>query len=126
MKIFKKFFDSFVNKCEVCNPYRSCFTQMKYLDGFNLMRSQVENGKLVFYAGSCPLNELEKHLESEDLYTIEHYFKCKCGRYYYTGYCIRGNPVLKSNEKPTKGVFKNLSGRYGEYFERTSVNDEIS
>lgn len=82
------------------------------------MRELVKKEDITFYAGSCPLDELEKHLDLEDLYTIEHYFKCQCGMYYYTGFCIRGMPILRANEIPPKNIAKTISGHYGELFEK--------
>lgn len=111
------FLDSFKRECKVCVSFKSNFHQKEYIEGFTLMRDLVNRGEITFYAGSCPLNDLERHLDIEDLYTIEHYFKCRCGTFYYTGYCVRGRPILRSNEKPTKSLAKTISGHYGELFE---------
>jgi hypothetical protein len=81
------------------------------------MKELVESGKITFFAGSCPLDELEKHLDAEDLYTIEHYFRCKCGSYYYTGYCIRGGPILRVLNALPKNFSTTISGHFGMYFE---------
>lgn len=115
-----------LKKCVLCDrisndfqPKRPC-THAEYMGAFVLMRNLVKTGDIVFLAGSCPLDELEKYLEIEDLYTIEHYFKCRCGKIYYTGCCIRGRSILDVVNSLPVNIKITISGRYGSYFEETA------
>ncbi|WP_088044284.1 hypothetical protein [Bacillus sp. EAC] len=103
-------------KCIICDHIYKDFHKKDYFKSYDLMKKLVETNEFTFVAGSCPLNDLYKHLDIEDLYTIEHYFKCKCGRYFYTGCCIRGTPILKVMNTLPKKIEKTISGRYGTYF----------
>ena len=51
--------------------------------------------KIEFIAGDCLLGDIEKCIASEKLFSVNHYFRCKCGRIFYVGYCIRGTPICE-------------------------------
>ncbi|MBM6616337.1 hypothetical protein [Bacillus suaedaesalsae] len=106
------------SKCERCNSIGLDFKKRNYLEAFQLMREHAKQGNLTFVAGSCPLDNLEEHIETEDLYTIDHYFSCSCGQVFYTGFCIRGLPTLRLYDSLPKGFDKTISGRYGIFFEK--------
>ncbi|MEO3944274.1 hypothetical protein [Gorillibacterium sp. CAU 1737] len=101
--------------CSTCESYSDDFLTLDYSRAFSLMKQLVEQGAVTFYAGSCPLDTLEVHLEREDLFTIQHYFKCGCGRFYFTGYCVRGRPIVKILDSLPDNLLT-LSGHYGAYF----------
>ncbi|MEL7603171.1 MAG: hypothetical protein AAGU77_08440 [Bacillota bacterium] len=69
-----------------------------YRAAVSALRQLVENEEVEFLAGNCPLSDIEEHIEREDLYTINHYFRCKCGQIYYLGFCCRGMPLCQLSD----------------------------
>ena len=78
------FFHSHDDRMEAYNDYQSAY---------RVLRRMCINNEMEFVAGDCPLEDIEKHIELEDLYTISHYFRCKCGKIFFVGFCCRGMPI---------------------------------
>lgn len=102
----------FEKNCDNCKEIFNGYEERGY-NNYKLLRDLVKKGEFSFIAGSCHLDDIEYHMEREDLYTIEHYFGCKCGLIYYTGFCVRGRPIVKIIEKLPKSICKIMSGHYG-------------
>ena len=67
-----------------------------YFEVISEWASHVDSGRFRLIAGDCPLADIGGHIEREDLFAIEHYFQCECGRYYHSGICIRSStPILE-------------------------------
>lgn len=84
-------------------------------DVFKRLRALTLQGDIELLAGSCPLSDFERHMDKEDLYIIEYYFKCQCGLIYYVGFCVRGKPVARILIELPDHVKNNTSGRYGRF-----------
>jgi len=84
------------------------------------MTDLVKQERLEFFAGDCPLDEVEDHLSEEIHYTIKHYFRCKgCKKYFFIGACIRGKPIYKTMVYVNDLNFENiLWGHYGTLYEK--------
>lgn len=64
-----------------------------YFWAFQTLRERMMLGTLEYLAGNCPPEDIEKHIDKEDLYTMRHYFRCSCGKIFFIGYCCRGMPL---------------------------------
>ena len=102
------------NVCEQILPYfRSHDNHSEafkdYLSAVNNLRKMSFGEKIEFIAGDCELIDIEKHIEREDMYTIKHYFRCKCDKIFFVGFCCRGMPICEIvDEIPT-----NWNGKFG-------------
>jgi len=67
----------------------------EYTWAYQNLRELVNKNKLEFLAGDCPLDDIELHLERQDLFTMCHYFLCPCGKIFFVGFCYRGIPICK-------------------------------
>jgi hypothetical protein len=110
--------------CEKCYALAELFKAAdknpheNYLPSIAFIEQLVKQGELELYAGDCPLEEIEKHLEEESHYTICHYFVCKqCNEYFFIGVCIRGRPIYKVKKDLKDENFNNiLWGRCGTFY----------
>lgn len=65
-----------------------------YKLAYETLRNAAQMHTLDFLAGDCPLHDIEKHIELEDLNTMSHYFKCnKCRKIYLSGF-VAGECLL--------------------------------
>lgn len=111
--------------CELCAGIRAAFenaqkdAHRQYRPTLEMLGKLEQQGCAELVAGDCPVNQAGAELNSEQHYTVCHYFRCTaCGRYYFIGACIRGVPVYKvldslQDEKPENLLW----GRYGTLFE---------
>ena len=78
----------------------------------------VREGQIEFYAGDCLLDDMERHLEEERHFTIQHYFRCvACGQSFFIGACIRGTPVFEKSFPPApETLTRILWGHCGTFY----------
>ena len=89
-----------------------------YIWAYKTLRQKVQKGYIEFLAGDCPLNDIEKHIDVEDLYTMYHYFKCKCNKIFFVGFCCRGMPLGKIISKLPDNIAEISNGHFGTYYEK--------
>ena len=111
--------------CDVCKPILQYFhSHDSHSEAFKDYFSALKNLRdmsfaevIEFVAGDCKLTDIEKHIEREDMYTIKHYFRCKCNQIFFVGYCCRGWPICKIvDEIPTtENYWDGKIGSYGSW-----------
>ena len=90
---------------------------------YELLRTMVESGRLILYAGDCPFEDLWSELDKEEHFTYYSYLQCSnqdCGEIYELAVCIRSSvPILKKVDNINDINLENiLWGRAGIYFDK--------
>lgn len=105
------------NACGICTPLKSKPELADYFKTIKKWKEYVLNGKFEFIAGDCPLEDIEEHFYNEDLYTIMHYFKCECGKFYRAGACIRSTvPIVEEIDAISKDLEKRFLGKFAQLY----------
>lgn len=110
--------------CGQCGEVRRLFEwaqrapQENYRTLICRLGAMEEAGDAELYAGDCLLKDAPAVLESEQHFTVCHYFRCgSCGTFYFAGACIRGAPVYRITPslKPEE-IEKRIWGHTGAYY----------
>lgn len=126
MKIAENIYNT-DNGCSDCAPLAVLFERSApkrsadvYFDIIRELTEMEKRGVIELYAGDCPLGKAAEVVESELLYTVYHYVRCKkCRAIYKLGVCIRSTRLVaeKIGHKKEDCMERLLKGRYGVYFE---------
>jgi hypothetical protein len=110
--------------CQQCDIIEVLFkaaskdAHKNYYPVLRFLQALEEEKYIELYAGDCLLEDAMKILESEQQYTVCHYFQCKsCKAIYFLGACIRGVPIFKKIENIEQENLNNMiSGNIGTYY----------
>lgn len=86
-----------------------------------LIQKLIDDNKIELYAGNCYPNEIPKHMDIGRYYTIRTYYHCnKCDKFYFVGFCLYGNPIIKEVEKAEviEAARRLEWGNIGSFFEK--------
>lgn len=106
MKIAENIYNT-DNGCSDCAPLAVLFERSApkrsadvYFDIIRELTEMEKRGVIELYAGDCPLGKAAEAVESELLYTVYHYVRCKKNAARYTSrayaYAARGSSRKKS------------------------------
>lgn len=96
--------------------HREAFADYSW--AYKTLRERVSDGSFELFAGDCPMDDIERQIELEAHFAMEHYVKCKgCGKIFMIGYCCRGMAVGKTADR-LPNLDRVLWGHYGSYFKK--------
>lgn len=95
-------------------PFRNYYPVLLMLEGLETQQ------RIELYAGDCKLTEAVAVLNSEQHFTVCHYFRCtRCGKMFFLGACVRGVPKFKVIDDIESINFSNMIwGNIGTRYKR--------
>lgn len=110
--------------CQTCSFINGVFDSAKTDSLFNYypilkLLEQIEIQKRIkLFAGDCLIEDVSNVLDSEEHFSVCHYFQCCiCKKYIFIGACIRGTPKFEIKDELGLNFSKLLWGKVGSYFE---------
>ena len=101
--------------CDCCGLIESTFAcanaapHLNYYPVLTMLESLEKQRRIELYAADCKLSDAVEVLNSEQHYTVCHYFKCtRCGQLFFLGACVRGTPKFKKIDDIKSINFSNM------------------
>ena len=105
--------------CKECDIIQALFTaaskspRNNYYPTLKFLVALEKQKRILLYAGDCTLSDAIKVLETEQHYTVCHYYKCiGCSQVFFFGACIRGTPIYKMIDDAEDVNYRNMIWEY--------------
>lgn len=107
------------NNCENCKEMQRLVDEYKI--DLEKIQELIDNNILELYGANCYPKEISYYMDRGNHYIIQGYYRCnRCNRYFYLGFCLYGNPILKevSEEEAKRRSLLLEWGFVGSYFNK--------